>query len=466
MEITFKSKLGEGGFGDVWEATDALGRSVAVKIIRSPAAIVSNALDHARALARLGHPNVVSVYSIERVADPDGGQLVDAVVMELLRGETLMARVKGHRFSQQEAMDIGLGLLNGLGHIHNGGLAHGDLHADNVMLIGTVPKIIDILYTDSLALLSNASKESRLRKDILNLRMMLNDVLFTSELDPAVATEFNASLTHQPTLIDLRYAFELAVDQSRKGDSELKIERSLQRIRDEAFLEGDLYAKALASETPSEITLPLLERLLVDGNVTGKHRPYLRLLWDRLTATEKRDLSANLGNTLNAQIPNGRWPGPLQMLASFGKEGWDYLPQVARLRLEGAIVNDILAGQHDIYGPNIGQAGALGTYARTFWPRFHDVDRLVENIVARLNSGWYGQNYVGLYLLRIVPSIGNTATRREKLVQAIAYAVRNDSKVVVRELTSMPPDWQEEISAASTPYRNATEPSSDDDIPF
>jgi serine/threonine protein kinase len=77
--------LGEGGFADVWKAQDELDRDVAVKIVRASGAGMSSALNHAKALARATHQNVVSVLSLEKVRDPDSGRMLNCVVMELIR---------------------------------------------------------------------------------------------------------------------------------------------------------------------------------------------------------------------------------------------------------------------------------------------------------------------------------------------------------------------------------------------
>ena len=145
MEVHFLRLHDGGAFGDVWEAEDALGRRVAVKLIRSAGLALSSALDHARALARAQHPNVVAVYALDTVAHPDTGLPVECVVMEWLDGETLSARITSPRFSHDELLAIGKGLIAGLRHIHQQGLAHGDLHADNVMIVNGVVRIIDIL---------------------------------------------------------------------------------------------------------------------------------------------------------------------------------------------------------------------------------------------------------------------------------------------------------------------------------
>src|ERR1700704_866840 len=80
------SKLGEGGMGEVWRATDTkLGRDVAIKII--PEAFARDAdrmarfTREAQVLASLNHPNIAAIYGVEE----------RALVMELVEGEILRA---------------------------------------------------------------------------------------------------------------------------------------------------------------------------------------------------------------------------------------------------------------------------------------------------------------------------------------------------------------------------------------
>jgi serine/threonine-protein kinase RIO1 len=447
MQVTLGSRLGEGGFGDVYEATDELGRQVAVKIIRGSGAQFSSALDHARALARARHPNVVEVYSIDTVADPDTGQPVQAVVMELLEGETLGQRRQRARFTRGEVETIGHGLINGLEHIHAQGLAHGDLHEDNVILLSNTAKIIDILYRDSLALLTTASRDQRIRRDILNLRNLLYDTLLSSELDPADAADFNAGLASDVAVTAIRAAFDVVIDPSRRDNRSLQLAHALQRIRDAGFVEGENYAKALAEETPNDITPALLEQLVAQAGLTFKHTAYLAILYGRLAETDKISLGRKLGATLDRETPAGNWFPAMVMMCAFKKAGWMRLPSTSRLRLEGVITNDILAGYYNIYGVTLGNPGTLGTYANTFWPYFDDRDRLVDNIASRLHTTWYGQNYVGKYLLGILPLIADTAPRRDRLVNGLVAAVANDAKLVIANLNRLPADWQAEIAS-------------------
>jgi serine/threonine protein kinase len=78
------AKLGEGGMGEVWRATDTkLGREVGLKILPASFAQDPERMARfereARVLASLNHPNIAQIYGIEE----------RALVMELVEGETL-----------------------------------------------------------------------------------------------------------------------------------------------------------------------------------------------------------------------------------------------------------------------------------------------------------------------------------------------------------------------------------------
>src|SRR5215468_5332543 len=87
------ARLGEGGMGEVWRATDTkLGREVAIKIL--PAAFADDT-DHlarfqreAQVLASLNLPNIAHIYGVEE----------RALVMELVEGITLAERLHSARF--------------------------------------------------------------------------------------------------------------------------------------------------------------------------------------------------------------------------------------------------------------------------------------------------------------------------------------------------------------------------------
>jgi serine/threonine protein kinase len=121
------SKLGEGGMGEVWRAHDSkLERDVAIKILpRSLAADpdrMARFKREAQVLASLSHPNIAVIYGVE-----DG-----ALVMELLDGPTLAARIKAGPLPWDEAAEIACQLAGALEAAHERGVVHRDLKPANV----------------------------------------------------------------------------------------------------------------------------------------------------------------------------------------------------------------------------------------------------------------------------------------------------------------------------------------------
>src|SRR5262245_60976034 len=98
------SRLGAGGMGEVWRASDAsLGRDVAIKVLPPAFAQDPERLARfereARTLARLNHPNIAIVHGLDRTAFP-------ALVMELVEGPTLADRLAAGAIPLDEALPI------------------------------------------------------------------------------------------------------------------------------------------------------------------------------------------------------------------------------------------------------------------------------------------------------------------------------------------------------------------------
>ncbi|MEV7616792.1 serine/threonine-protein kinase [Streptomyces sp. NPDC089799] len=137
------SRLGSGGMGTVWRARDtALQRDVALKEVRpaDPALIEARpdialqlrqrAIREAQALARLAHPNVVSIHHI---VEPDDGSH-PWIVMELVQGGSLHDRLAQGPLPVDEVVRIGLDVLSALRAAHAAGVHHRDVKPANVLL--------------------------------------------------------------------------------------------------------------------------------------------------------------------------------------------------------------------------------------------------------------------------------------------------------------------------------------------
>ena len=134
-------KLGEGGMGVVFEARDErLGRLVAIKRVRAfsgDATLRDRLVREARTAAGISHPNICQVYELGE----EGEELF--VVMELLDGETLAARVGRGPVAVNEALQISLGILAALEAMHSRGIVHRDLKPSNVFLTQHGVKLLD-----------------------------------------------------------------------------------------------------------------------------------------------------------------------------------------------------------------------------------------------------------------------------------------------------------------------------------
>jgi serine/threonine-protein kinase len=149
--------LGAGGMGEVYRAHDAgLKRDVALKV--RPTAFALDADRFARfqreaqILAALNHPNVAAIYGLE---DSNG---VQALVLELVEGDTLADCIRKGRVPTSEALSIVDQIADGLEAAHNRGIVHSDLKPANVKLRadGTV-KILDFGLAKALDALDPAT---------------------------------------------------------------------------------------------------------------------------------------------------------------------------------------------------------------------------------------------------------------------------------------------------------------------
>jgi serine/threonine-protein kinase len=157
--------LGKGGMGEVYRARDTrLKRDVAVKVLppefsRDPDR-VSRLQREAEVLASLNHPNIAAIYDVQETT---GSQYL---VLELVEGETLAARLERGAIPTGEALAIARGICEALEAAHEQGVVHRDLKPANVKITpdGRV-KVLDFglaRIQEPAARLANASNSPTL----------------------------------------------------------------------------------------------------------------------------------------------------------------------------------------------------------------------------------------------------------------------------------------------------------------
>ncbi|MGH9363662.1 MAG: protein kinase domain-containing protein [Thermoanaerobaculia bacterium] len=134
--------LGAGGMGEVYKARDTrLERTVAIKVL--PAHLSSSEEmrqrfeREARAISQLSHPHICALYD---VGSHEG---TEYLVMELLEGETLAARLVKGPLPTEQLLRYGVEMADALDKAHRQGIVHRDLKPGNVMLTKSGVKLLD-----------------------------------------------------------------------------------------------------------------------------------------------------------------------------------------------------------------------------------------------------------------------------------------------------------------------------------
>ncbi len=133
-----ESKLGEGGMGVVYKATDTnLDRQVALKFLpeyaASKPADLERFVQEAKAAAALNHPNICTIFGIEKADDPSTALgAKHFIVMEFVDGRMLSEKIPS--LSMKESIDVGIQIAEGLAAAHEHGIVHRDIKPENIMV--------------------------------------------------------------------------------------------------------------------------------------------------------------------------------------------------------------------------------------------------------------------------------------------------------------------------------------------
>ena len=130
-----RSKIGEGGMGEVYLAEDTrLHRKVALKILPLDFAAHQDRMrrfeQEATAAAALNHPNIAHIYEI---GEADG---VNYIAMEFVEGETLREKIHLERTELSKLLRYLQNVAEALAKAHAAGVVHRDLKPDNIMITG------------------------------------------------------------------------------------------------------------------------------------------------------------------------------------------------------------------------------------------------------------------------------------------------------------------------------------------
>ncbi|MEZ4381301.1 MAG: serine/threonine-protein kinase [Nannocystaceae bacterium] len=255
-------RLGAGAMGVVHAAYDPeLDRKIAIKLVdpgrRASARARSRLLREAQALARLSHPNVVTVHDVGAFE----GRVF--IAMELVDGATLSAWLAAQERSQRAILEVFVAAGRGLAAAHAAGLIHRDFKPDNVM-IGADGRVRVMDFGLARAARGDAEDDELARPDAapvgastLNLRVTATAALIGT---PA----YMAPEQHLGQPLDARtdiFAFAVALYEALYGERPFKAE-SLVRLA-MAVCAGDVAPPPPGARVPQRLRRALLRGLRV-----------------------------------------------------------------------------------------------------------------------------------------------------------------------------------------------------------
>jgi Tol biopolymer transport system component len=358
--------LGAGGMGEVYRARDPrLGRDVAIKVLSPSLSAHPHALvrfeREAMTIARISHPNIVSVFEFGRDGD------TAFVVMELVDGETLRAKLTGRPLPVRRAIAYALAIVRGIAAAHARGIVHRDLKPENVMItpddqvrlldFGLARSVVDEAdqtrtghVTEPGTILGTvgymAPEQVRglavdHRADLFAFGAILYEMLTGARafLGETAADTMTAILTKDPPEPDLTLGIPPGLDRIVRRCLEKSLEQRFQSANDLAF----------ALETLSTVTAP-------SGVGPAGYAPRRSssgwVPWGVAALAAGAAIAA--WTSLERGVPSARWAAFTRVTEAAGEETAPTLSPDGATVLYAANIN----GNWDIYAQRVGGRNA------------------------------------------------------------------------------------------------------------
>ena len=288
-EIT--AQIGVGGMGEVWRARDTdLGRQVAIKVLPDAFAHDADRLvrfeREAKTLAALNHPNIASIYGLEKA---DG---IRALVMELVNGQTLADRIAMGAMHLSDALPIASQIAEALEAAHDKGIVHRDLKPSNVKITPDgIVKVLDFglakaMAPDGSTATSDLGNSPTLTSPATQLGMILGTASYMS---PEQA---------QGRTVDRRtdiWAFGVALFEMLSGKRLFDGETVTEKIA--AVIKDPMRLERLPAETPPAL------RKLIERCLERDSKLRLRDIGEARIALQGRDVVAPVSTTSHSAGP-------------------------------------------------------------------------------------------------------------------------------------------------------------------
>jgi Tol biopolymer transport system component len=304
--------IGAGGMGEVYRARDTqLKRDVALKVLPADLALDADRLARfdreAQALAALNHPHIAQVHGVAQ----DGG--VRAIVMELVEGEDLAARIARGAIPLDEAHPIARQLAEALEYAHERGIVHRDLKPANIKITpdGDV-KVLDFGLAKALELPGAGGPGARANAGLTHSPTMTSPARLRQGFG-AAGTEagiilgtaaYMAPEQARGTVVDKRadiWAFGVVLFEMLTGRPCFGGETVTDVLA--AVMRADPDWATLPAATPPRLR-ELLERCLAKDRKQRLHdMGDARLELERLLAAEQPGMEAAAGDAAAAHAP-------------------------------------------------------------------------------------------------------------------------------------------------------------------